>query len=320
MRRIPLNPLVDYWGRPGPLDWSAVFGRPAPLVVEVGFGRGEHLVRWAQTSPDRNVVGIEVAWASIQRTLRRIHRAGVGNVRVLYANAEWALYYLWSRSSVERIVSLFPDPWPKARHVGHRLFSRRFFLRAHRVLQEGGVLLLATDDPGFVEWSLSECPRPGFQAHVETYRGELRFGTKYEMKWYQAGRTFFVVEFRKTGPLDVPEPEWPPAMRTYQFPGPLDPSRWAGPEKWSNGDVVVVFKEFVWDPVRRVGLWKTVIHEDTIVQNLWIEVRWVGDRWRLLPSDGCKFLPTYGLQKALDVLAESLGIRESAGMPGNPTG
>ncbi|MCS7312132.1 MAG: tRNA (guanosine(46)-N7)-methyltransferase TrmB, partial [Acidobacteria bacterium] len=185
MRRVPLYPLVDYWGQSGPLDWSAVFGRSVPLVVEIGFGRGEHLVRWAQALPDRNVVGIETAWASIQRALRRIDRAGVTNVRIVYANAEWALYYLWPRASVERIVSLFPDPWPKARHVHHRLFSRRFFLRVHRVLQEGGTLFLATDDPAFVEWSLTECPTPGFQVHVETYRGRLRFGTKYEMKWYQ---------------------------------------------------------------------------------------------------------------------------------------
>ncbi len=304
MRRIPLYPLIDYWESPGIQEWTRWFGRDAPMVVEIGFGRGETLVQRACDHPDWNIVGIEIAWASIQRALRRIHHAGISNIRIVYANADWALYYLWPAESVHTVWSLFPDPWPKARHIAHRLFSRRFFLRVNRVLVPGGQVHCVTDAESFVRWVLDQYPETGFRITHRTYRNTVQFGTKYEQKWLRAGRTFHWLTFTKTRTLPYPEPPWPENMRTYRWTGTFQPDDLTWPEKVVDSDVVLVFKETLWDAHRHVYMIKVIIREDTFLQKVWLELRNIGTIWRLAPSDGCKFVPTYGLQRALDVAAE----------------
>ena len=45
----------------------------------------------------------------------------------------------------------FPDPWPKARHEGHRLFNKLFLDALHRTLAAGGVAHVATDHLPYFE-------------------------------------------------------------------------------------------------------------------------------------------------------------------------
>ena len=105
-----------------PFDQQDVFGRKAPLEVEVGFGTGEYLVRMAAASPERDFLGFEQCAKRILKTLRKIHEARLTNVRLMRLDAVWAFRYLLQERSLARVHCLFPCPWPKKRHVRHRLF------------------------------------------------------------------------------------------------------------------------------------------------------------------------------------------------------
>ena len=48
----------------------------------------------------------------------------------------------------------FPDPWPKARHAKRRLVRPSFGALVAAKLAPGGVLHLATDQPGYAEHAL----------------------------------------------------------------------------------------------------------------------------------------------------------------------
>jgi tRNA G46 methylase TrmB len=63
----------------------------------------------AQQAPERNFVGIEVEWASIQRGLRKGPGQG-GCVRLLLADARVALERLFVPHSLDRVMCLFPCP------------------------------------------------------------------------------------------------------------------------------------------------------------------------------------------------------------------
>ena len=86
-RYLSLHPLLLWQHIERPIDWPRHFGRVAPLEVEIGFGNGEFLLREAQQHPDWNLVGIELAWASVQRGLRKIAQTCTPNVRLLLVEA-----------------------------------------------------------------------------------------------------------------------------------------------------------------------------------------------------------------------------------------
>jgi len=67
-----LDPLVDIFDQPRPIDWEKIFGRKAPLEVEIGFGLGEVLLRKASKHSRHNFIGIEENWQRIYKTLKTL--------------------------------------------------------------------------------------------------------------------------------------------------------------------------------------------------------------------------------------------------------
>src|SRR5438309_11544790 len=106
-RYLSLQPLLLWQHGARPIDWAPQFGRQAPIEVEIGFGNGEFLVRQAQEHPERNFVGIEQEWASVQRGLRRIAQAHLLTVRVLLVDACIALERLFQCTSLMCVYVLF---------------------------------------------------------------------------------------------------------------------------------------------------------------------------------------------------------------------
>src|SRR5262245_22753276 len=185
-RYLSLQPLLLWQRVLRPIDWGQQFGRQAPVEVEIGFGNGEFLVREAQAHPERNFVGIEQEWASVQRALRRIAQARVGNVRVLLSDVRIALERLFMPQTVQRVYALFPCPWPKERHVKHRLFAHTFLTLLNSRLVPEGTVQMVTDHELYLHWVHTQVLDTGFAAQWTTIAP--RFGTKYERKWCETGQ------------------------------------------------------------------------------------------------------------------------------------
>lgn len=142
------------WHIPDPVaqagfDPAAWFGRTAPLVVEIGSGVGETVAAVAAERPELNLLAFEVWRPGVAETLRRLERAGVGNVRTCGIDAVWAMHHLLGPGSVAELWTFFPDPWPKTRHHKRRLVTARFVGLAASRLAPGGVWRLATDWAGY---------------------------------------------------------------------------------------------------------------------------------------------------------------------------
>jgi tRNA (guanine-N7-)-methyltransferase len=170
---------------PGPYD-PAVTGHDETWL-EIGFGGGEHLAAQAARRPEVLMLGAEPFQNGVASALRHVDQAGLANVR-LWPGAGRELMAALPDASLGRIVVLFPDPWPKARHHKRRLVGEDFAGEAARLLKPGGRLRFATDWADYAHQALATlqaCPTLTWAAERP---GDWRIApadhvtTRYEMK------------------------------------------------------------------------------------------------------------------------------------------
>jgi tRNA (guanine-N7-)-methyltransferase len=130
---------------PAMLDAVALFGRAAPRTIEIGFGNGDNLLDLAAAHPERDFLGVEVHRSGVGRVLLALQSRQLRNVRLVCHDAVEVLEQQIPEGSVDEILILFPDPWPKKRHHKRRLIQLPFATLAASRLAPGGRLRLATD-------------------------------------------------------------------------------------------------------------------------------------------------------------------------------
>lgn len=211
--------LVPWRTRPFPIDWSAEFDRTGPdLHLEIGFGDGRYTVRRAQAEPENCFVGLEIASSSVQRAIKKVKRAQLGNVKLLKIGANFAVRHLFSVNSLSSITVNFPDPWPKERHTKNRLLQRSFFALAASRLRPGGTIRLATDHPDYLAFAKAEGEASGFYELRGAEPPPAVFETKYALKWQGQGKPLYYQVFAYTAGQT---PKFPPLERSSHMPHAL---------------------------------------------------------------------------------------------------
>lgn len=302
---LSLKPFIQWPETERPVDWTRRFGREAPLEVEIGFGNGEYLAKHAQDNPERNFVGIEVGWGGVRRTLRKISKAGLTNVRLLLADSRLVFQYLLAPASLQRVYSLFPMPWPKEHHVKHRVFSHQFLRLLNNRLVAGGEARIVTDFEPYARWVKEQVPDSGFIMDVTLTHPS--FDTKYERKWCEQGQeTFFEIRLvKQQHQLDRAVKEEQP-VKTYCVdhfdPDHFDPVS-------DHGEVVVEFKDYLYDPARKKAMTRAVVVEDELTQHVWIEIARGEAQWFIHLAPGCCAVPSVGVQRAVDLVYEAVASK-----------
>ena len=109
------------------------------------------MMEYCQNHPDVNFIGMDIRFKRTYNLMKRLSKLDQINFRFLRAKGE-RIEFLFGESEVDQIFYFFPDPWPKKRHWKKRLFKDEFLKVAHRVLVDGGKLLVKTDHDGYAEW------------------------------------------------------------------------------------------------------------------------------------------------------------------------
>ncbi len=188
-----------------PLDPGALFAGtfvPQDVWLEVGFGAGEHLAAQALDHPEIGFIGCEPYINGVAGLLSEIERHGLDNIRVLMDDALTLIERL-EPASIGRVGILFPDPWPKKRHHKRRFISPASLDALASVLKDEGEFRFASDDAGYVRWTLEHVldhadfvwlargPRSWRQ------RPEGSVPTRYEGKAADQGRACVFLGFRR---------------------------------------------------------------------------------------------------------------------------
>ncbi len=149
--------------RDGPVDPIALFDDARDLWLEIGFGGGEHLAEQAASRPEIGFIGCEPFVNGVARLLAHIENRNLSNIRIFPDDVRLLLDRL-PPASVERAFLLFPDPWPKRRHSGRRFIQAATLDRLARVMPAGALLRVASDDMGYIRWTLFHARRhPAFE-------------------------------------------------------------------------------------------------------------------------------------------------------------
>ncbi len=129
-----------------PLNLTSAFGlTPQKLEVDLGCGKGRFLLARATAHPETSFLGLDRQTRRLAKVERKAQRAQLANIRLLYAEAAYAVTNLLPPGSVAAYYIFFPDPWPKRRHHRRRLFDATFLDALNTTLMPGGCLHLATD-------------------------------------------------------------------------------------------------------------------------------------------------------------------------------
>jgi len=195
---------LDLTGAP-PHALPALFSAPVAQVwLEIGFGGAEHLVWQARHNPDVGLIGCEVFADGIVKAVSAIEEQALSNVR-LYADEARDLLRWLPEVSLARVFILFPDPWPKKRHVKRRLVTRSLLDLLARAMAPGAELRIATDIGDYARTIL--LATQGHPAFVWQAAGprdwrERRADwpqTRYEGKARGDGRRCYFFRFLKLG-------------------------------------------------------------------------------------------------------------------------
>jgi tRNA (guanine-N7-)-methyltransferase len=185
-----------------PLQLERIFKRTAPRSVEIGFGNGRNLLQLAQQHPERDYLGIEVHRAGVGQLMLGAQQAKLHNLKVIMHDAVEVLREQLVAESLDEILILFPDPWPKKRHQKRRLInSTNVELLASR-LRIGGVLKLATDWQNYAEQMLRELTAYATLRNraidgLFCARSESRALTRFERRGAALGHDIWDLEFER---------------------------------------------------------------------------------------------------------------------------
>ena len=172
--------------------------------LEIGFGGGEHLLWQAEAHPRVGLIGAEPYVSGVAKLLSKLAPVPAPNLR-LYTEDATDIIEALPAASLGRVFVLFPDPWPKTRHHKRRFIQMAMLDQLARVMKPGAELRFATDDNGYLVWTLERLSaHPAFtwlanSAASWRTRPDDWPQTRYEAKAIRAGDTCTYLRLVRTG-------------------------------------------------------------------------------------------------------------------------
>jgi len=178
---------------------------PVPVKevwLEIGFGSGEHLLFQAEHHKDVGFIGCEPFINGVASLLGAIEARGIETIRVHDGDAREVVAWL-PDGAVARLFILFPDPWPKKRHLRRRLISPETTKEFARVLARGGEFRFASDSGDYAAHALHAIGRSPHFTWLAEHPSDWRTRpadwpeTRYERKALSEGRKPVYLGFRR---------------------------------------------------------------------------------------------------------------------------
>lgn len=182
------------------IDFKNLFSNDNPVSLEIGSGKGQFGCTFAQRNSEKNILCIERNRNVLILAIDSARKMGLKNIRFLCGTAEYLPSYI-EEKSVEEIYLNFSCPFPKHRHIAHRLTNPRFLEIYKKIIKPDGVIYQKTDNMHFFEYSIEQFSYCGFKLsnisldlHNSDFEGNIV--TEYESKFASMGYPIYRLEAR----------------------------------------------------------------------------------------------------------------------------
>lgn len=182
------------------IDLKSFFGNDNKIYLEIGSGKGQFGCTFAKENPDKNILCVEKNRNVMILAIDMARAMGLKNIRFICGAAEYLPSYI-ENGSIEEIYLNFSCPFPKHKHIAHRLTNPRFLEIYKRLLKPDGVICQKTDNMHFFEYSLEQFSQCGFKLsnisldlHNSGFEGNIV--TEYEYKFSSQGFPIYRLEAR----------------------------------------------------------------------------------------------------------------------------
>ena len=129
------------------------FNNNKPIILELGCGKGEYTVGLAGLFPGQNFIGIDIKGARIWSGARQALNEDIHNVAFIRTRIEF-INSVFAKDEVDEIWLTFPDPQLKSRRVKKRLTASKFLNSYRKILKDGGIIHLKTDNAVLYQYTL----------------------------------------------------------------------------------------------------------------------------------------------------------------------
>ncbi len=177
-----------------------IFKNENPVHIEFCSGNGEWIAKCAIERPDINWIAVERKFTRARKIWSKMKNHNLKNIFIVCGNAEDFSDHYLQEGSISEIYINFPDPWPKLRHVKHRLIKQPFVKMMARILKPGAAAYVVTDDLPYASQAIEEMQKadqfsPAYE--FPHYRNELEnYGSSYFNRlWVEMGRKINYIKY-----------------------------------------------------------------------------------------------------------------------------
>ena len=174
-------------------DAAQFFGNSNPITLELACGKGEYTLELARKYPERNFIGIERKGNRLWKGARIALDNSLENVAFFRLDVE-LIGEVFEEKSINEIWITFPDPYPKTKQAKKRMTSPDYLQMYRRILKNGGLVHLKTDNNILFDSTLKAVDSEGMEivdrvndVHGEAQDGiELTIKTQYEKRYLES--------------------------------------------------------------------------------------------------------------------------------------
>jgi tRNA (guanine-N7-)-methyltransferase len=138
-----------------------------PMDVEIGTGAGTHFANYANSNPDRLVVGLELKYKPLIQSIRRAVKGGSKNAAMARYHA-FNIDELFVEGEINNVFIHFPDPWTSPKKPKNRVVNVRILDWLHQMQRPGSVIEFKTDSRAYFLWALEEIKQSKYKVVHQT--------------------------------------------------------------------------------------------------------------------------------------------------------
>ncbi|MEO5667296.1 MAG: hypothetical protein ABIR96_04480 [Bdellovibrionota bacterium] len=172
-------------------------------ALEIGAGAGWHATVYATTHPETCLFAVEHSRARFSRLESRARHAHLKNFLIFHADAESFVVHCVADVSLDRVMILYPNPYPKASQSNKRWHEMPFMAALLSKMKAEAVLEFATNEDSYAAdffermtetWGLEIIANQRISKDADP---DFKARTHFEKKYFERGEMLHLMEFRR---------------------------------------------------------------------------------------------------------------------------